>query len=176
MYNVFEDASSGLSAGFFNVDLDHPFFCLTEGIPTAVAALDLYLAWQSTNSNDIYANLYDVLIPLQYYCNPLSWGGLFSLPMYIFTEPIKAYITEQRSQILYLPIFAMYALQWYSDVTLAFDTWTSRYAEHFDFKNGMYIAGKVASSGLLFLSFIDFITDAKATPRTRDIRDVVRII
>jgi hypothetical protein len=40
----------------------------------------------------------------------------------------------------------------------------------------MYIVGKILSSGLLFLSFLDFITDAKATPRTQDIRDVVHII
>ena len=96
--------------------------------------------------------------------------------MFIFTEPIKTYITNEKSQILYLPIFALYALQWYNDVTLAFDAWTSRFSEHFDFKNGMYIVGKILSSGLLFLSFIDFITNAKATPRTQDIQNIVHII
>ena len=96
--------------------------------------------------------------------------------MFFFTEPIKTFIKDENTQILYLPIFALYALQWYNDITLAFDAWTARFAEHFDFKNGMYIVGKILSSGLLFLSFVDFITDAKATPRTEDIRIIVNMI
>ena len=35
LFNLFEDASSGLSSGFLNVDLDLPFFCLTDGLSTA---------------------------------------------------------------------------------------------------------------------------------------------
>ena len=172
LWNILEDISTGLSSGFLNVDLDQPFFCFTDGISTAASALDLYLLWQDTNSNDVYANLYDVLIPLQYFCNPLSWAGLFSFPMFILSDPLKNWITESRNQLLYLPIFVLFALQWYSDITLAYDTWSFRFAEHWDLKNGTYILGKILSSGLLFLSFIEFVTDAQATPRTADIPSI----
>ncbi len=45
VYNILEDTTTGLSSGLFNVDLDQPFFCLTDGITIAKSALDLYIAW-----------------------------------------------------------------------------------------------------------------------------------
>jgi hypothetical protein len=174
LYNVFEDLITGTSAGVFNVDLDQPFYCLTDGLQNAQSAIDLFFTYQSTHDPDVYSNLYDLLIPLEYYCNPFSWGGLFSIPMYLFTMTIKDYITKEKSDALYLPIFAVYAVQWYSDISLMYDTLTSRYSQHFDIKNGMYILGKIASSGLLFMSFLAFITDTQAVPRTTDIDHVIQ--
>ncbi len=89
--------------------------------------------------------------------------------MFVFTDAIKTWINETHIQILYLPIFAVFALQWYNDITLAYDMWSWLLPEHYSIKNWTYIVGKILSSGLLFLSFLNFVTDAQATPRTRDI-------
>jgi hypothetical protein len=51
------------------------------------------------------------------------------------------------------------------DIQTTYDTWSFRFSEHFDLKNGSYILGKIGSGALMFLSFLEFVTDFQAAPR-----------
>jgi hypothetical protein len=64
IYNKWEDFHFGLTFGFSNVDLDVPFYCLAEGPNNAAAGWNLFWKFLDTWDTDVYANVYDVMIPL----------------------------------------------------------------------------------------------------------------
>ena len=159
IYYFGEDALTGVVHGFANIDLSLPFFCFTDAPQTAIAAWNLYLVYTSTFNNDIYANLYDVLQALNYNCNPTSLGGIFSGLILYFAPTIKAWLYYNNSEWLYIPLFALFGMQWFNDISLTYDTWSQKFSAHFDIMNGGYILGKFLSSGLLFAAFIEFLTE-----------------
>ena len=69
-------------------------------------------------------------------------------------------------QILMLPFFAYFAIQFYNDIILGYDTWSFRFASHYDPKNLGYVLGKVGDSLVMFMSFFDFISSVQVGPKT----------
>ena len=160
------EAFFGLFQGFLNVDLENPLFCVTDGITVVIAMVEVYIKYFETQSNDVYQNFYDISLPLQYNCNPISTGGVGAIAVYLLTPTIKSELKAYGLNILLLPLFCYFAIQWYNDITIGYDAWTFRYANHYDFKNLAYIIGKIASSAINFMSFFEYVRDVQVNPLT----------
>ena len=82
--------------------------------------------------------------------------------MVYFAPDIKSWLYQTNNEWLFIPLFAVFGIQWFTDIQLTYDTWSQKFAEHFDLLNGGYIIGKFLNSGLLFGAFIELLTEFKA--------------
>ena len=163
--NKFMDFNFGIIFGFSNVDLDIPFYILAEGFENYGAAWNLFWTYMDTWDSDTYANLYDVMIPINYHINIFDLGGIFCAASFYYAPDIKTWITLSGREWLYIPLFTMFGIQWFNTISLTYDTFTFGFTEHLDLKNTGYIIGKLVSLSFLFGAFIEYLTEDQVYPK-----------
>lgn len=122
-----KDLVVGAVHGFFNIDLENPLLPIFDGYHVIKGLIETYFLYKEQNDDyDIYQNVYDISLVFWYNLNPLSAGGLGSLTLSYLTPIIKEFIKKTNLQLILLPIFSFIALQWINDLSLAYDSYTSR--------------------------------------------------
>jgi hypothetical protein len=51
-------------------------------------------------------------------------GGIFSAAIFYFAPTIKSWLYYNNSEWLYIPLFAIFGMQWFNDIQLTYDTWS----------------------------------------------------
>jgi len=103
----FTDLTNGLVHGFTNYNLDLPLYCFADAPSTLQAYFEINDAYKATGDYDIYVNTYDVMLPLELNCNPLTIGGGILSSLYVlFPDWIKKYTTIYGQELIYFFVIA----------------------------------------------------------------------